>query len=175
MVVVRSVLAILGVVVIAALSACDDSGADAEQGPSASSVAETHGQSAERTARIAECPARVTGDRVRPCILVFRDARLRECGDGGPGGFDVMASGISCDGARHLRVSLGARGFSSFRRPGEAIYRPWLATGTFSDAEAVRPIGWTCWKRWDPTSKVEDGIRNVCWSDRGAIVLFTQA
>jgi hypothetical protein len=175
MLTVRAAVVAAGFVALAAVPACNSSRADDDRRDASVPSVATEAESPERSARIFHCPAAVTGGRARPCTLVFRDALLMRCGDKGPGGFDLMASRVSCERARRLRVSLGARSFSSWGRPGEAIYRPWLATGTVSNAEPVRAIGWTCWKRWDPTSKIEAGIRNVCWSDDGAIVLFTQA
>lgn len=117
------------------------------------------------------CPARlVDDDSPEICTLAFEDVAMRQCEDRGPGGFDLMASGISCRAARQLRLPLGSRTFSSYRRAGEGVYRPWLATGRFTDPKPTEPIGWTCWHRWDPETP-QGGVRHVCWSG-SAIVLF---
>jgi hypothetical protein len=117
------------------------------------------------------CPATVVEEETRTtCTLAFEDVAVRDCADRGPGGFDVMASGISCAEARGLRLPLGSRTFSSYRRAGEDVYSPWLATGRFTDPNPTEPIGWTCWHRWDPEAP-QGGIRHVCWNG-DAVALF---
>ena len=112
----------------------------------------------------------IDGPSAETCTLAFEDVAMRQCEDRGPGGFDVMTSGISCRDARRLRLPLGSRTFSSYRRAGEGVYRPWLATGRFTNPKPTEPMGWTCWHRWNPQAP-EGGTQHVCWSG-SAVVLF---
>lgn len=159
-----------------ALASCGGSGTDepplGSRSASLPSSQAVNGEFVDRGGKTT-CPASVSETDSRAiCKLVVEDLGMTRCADHGPGGFDVMASGVSCAQARQLRLPLGIRGFSSYRRPGEGVFRPWLATGPLADPSPVRAIGWTCWHRWDPAAP-DGGIRNVCWSD-SAIVLFKQ-
>lgn len=117
------------------------------------------------------CPGELVGAASpETCTLAFEDVVMTHCGDRGPGGFNLMASGITCAETRQLRLPLGGGGAPSYRRAFEGVYRPWLATGGFVNPKPTEPIGWTCWHRWDPEAP-QGGVRHVCWNG-AATVLF---
>jgi hypothetical protein len=126
---------------------------------------------AETGARIS-CPASINPDGQRgTCTLAYEQVALDQCEGKGGGGFDVAASGIPCTEARQLRYTLGSLGFSSYRRRGEGVYRPWLASGKYTNPKPIEALGWTCWHQWNP--KAGTGIQYVCWKGQATVLFKT--
>lgn len=160
--------AILASVLLAACS--NDSSTAEDAGEPEQSPVESV-EFAEGGAKVDRCAPVVT-EVESSCKLAFEEPRFKQCPDGGPGGGEVSASGVSCALARQLRLPVGAGGaFKYGAGVQEAVYRPWLARGSFTDPTPVRAMGWTCHKWFDPDGRA--AVRHVCWSDEGGIVLFT--
>lgn len=172
----RITLAVVTLCAVALLSACDDSAGDATTAENAPGGTRDPSQVAfsERGAKTT-CPADVTGTpSPSTCLLAFERGGLRDCKDKGPGGYNVMASGVTCPEARQLRLPLGSHGPGGYDRRSAGVFRPWLAKGSFASSKPlkpVKPLGWTCSYLYEPRLA---NIRYVCWNGR-AVVLFTFA
>jgi hypothetical protein len=114
------------------------------------------------------CPPEITGANGRSvCKIAQVRVPLSHCNDRGPGGYDVIVSGISCQEGRSLRLPLG-HGFHGYQRTKQSVYQAWTARGPLGHLVPMEAIGWRCWAGFDPKGSV--GIWDACW--RGSDLLL---
>lgn len=158
--------------VVLSIGGCGDGSNGATQ--SATDLSPTETTFAEGGAKTT-CPAQLTGEpKASTCRLAFEEVPIERCPSGGPGGFDITASGIPCAEARALRLPLGAGPLGKQRAEGSpraTTYRAWIATGPFTDPKPKRPTQWTCLKRFNSTAA--EGVRHTCWNESGDSVAFS--
>jgi hypothetical protein len=114
------------------------------------------------------CPPDITGgNRSSVCKVAQVSLPLSHCSDSGPGGYDVLVSGISCEEGRSLR-----RPFVHFFRHvhdvRESVYSVWTARGPLGHLVPVKATRWRCWAGLDPEGSV--GIWHACWRGSGLLL-----
>lgn len=120
------------------------------------------------------CPPGFAGaNRKSVCKVAQVRVGLSPCNDRGPGGYDIMVSGISCQEGRGLRLPL-IHLYGPSDQPRETVYRAWTARGSLRTPVHVTPVeasGWICWAGYDPKGSV--GVWHACW--RGSDLLLFKA
>lgn len=159
-----------------AIASCGGSAnATSSPRPSTTSSPPSHATFAPYGAKVGRCGKQITGQHSSQgsCTFAYQQLPLKRCA-GGSGGSGVIVSGTSCTTGRQLRLPVEGAYYRPAAKAGgvrQNVYRPWLAAGSFTNPLPKRPLGWTCFKHFDPQGS--EGIRYVCWNSHGGIVLFT--
>lgn len=162
------------VALIVAAIGCGNGGDESSPETETSTPAEsTELRFADDGAKFESCSDGVAGQPARsPCVVAYEVPEFRKCPDvGSGGGTDIEASGVPCSRAQALRLPAGGFPIRGYAKPVENVFRPWIASGRFTDPSPERAIGWTCAQNFDPRGTL-DGVRYLCWNDSGGMAKF---